>query len=345
MKSKKDSKTYLESGVDLVKAKILKESIKDIAESSFNQNVISGPGAFGGVFNHDDSGDDYLVSSTDGVGTKLRIANLLNSHFTVGESIVNHCINDILPAGARPLFFLDYIGANGFDADKVQEIVKGISYACKQANCVLLGGETASMPDTYNNEDYDLVGFIVGKVKKVNYLSPSKTKAGDLILGLPSNGLHTNGYSLVRNIFDTENNPDNLNELVPSTYQKLGEILLLPHKSYLSDLSPILKKINGLSHITGGGFFKNIPRSIDENLSAEIELSSWKTPPIYDFIQDQGNVDLDEMYRVFNMGIGMAVIINPDKFDEIKKQLPDSILIGKLVENFNEKNNVKLIGL
>ncbi len=344
MKNKKP-KTYLESGVDLGKAKILKESIKDIAESSFNKNVISGPGAFGGVFNHSDTDEDYLVSSTDGVGTKLRIANILNNHFTVGESIVNHCINDILPSGATPLFFLDYIGANGFDTKKVTEIVQGISYACKQANCVLLGGETASMPDTYNDEDYDLVGFIVGKVKKVDYLSSSKTSAGDLILGLPSNGLHTNGYSLVRNIFDTEKNPEILEEIVPKTDKKLGEILLLPHKSYLDDLSPILKNINGLSHITGGGFYKNIPRSIGENLSAEIQLDAWTTPAIYEFIKQEGNVDLDEMYRVFNMGIGMAVFINPDKYDEIKKQLPNSIVIGKLVENFKEKDSVKLIGL
>jgi len=344
MKNKK-SKTYLESGVDLTKAKILKESIRDIAESSYNKNVISGLGAFGGVFNLADSGEDYLVSSTDGVGTKLRIANILNNHFTVGESIVNHCINDILPSGAKPLFFLDYIGANGFDTKKVTEIVQGISYACKQSKCVLLGGETASMPDTYNDEDYDLVGFIVGKVKKVDYLSPSKTNIGDLILGLPSNGLHTNGYSLVRNIFDTENNPSILEEIVPKTNKKLGEILLLPHKSYLDELSSILNNINGLSHITGGGFYKNIPRSIDENLSAEIQIDSWRTPEIYEFIRKEGNVDLEEMYRVFNMGIGMAVIIDPNKYDEIKKQLPNSILIGKLVENSNEKNNVKLIGL
>ena len=340
-----NGKTYADAGVDLEAAASVKNTIKGIASVTLNSAVVAGPGGFGGVIDPDPDGDTLLVASTDGVGTKLRIADALGRHDTVGASIVNHCINDILPAGARPLFFLDYIGLSRFDADKIAEIVSGLAKACAESNCALLGGETATMPDIYRGNDYDLAGFIVGTVRKDALLKPENTRAGDVILGLASDGLHTNGYSLVRSIFDTDMDPSVLAVNVPSTPNTLGEMLLRPHLSYLDAIGPVLDKIRGLGHITGGSFYKNIPRALADGLGADIDISSWSIPPLFKFIQETGRVEDQEMFRVFNMGVGMAIIVEPGLEQDVLKSVSGSFRIGEVVARPVGEESTRLIGL
>tara|TARA_Y100000590_G_C15718607_1_gene1012769 strand:- start:29 stop:1066 length:1038 start_codon:yes stop_codon:yes gene_type:complete len=338
-------KTYADAGVDLDAAASVKTRIKDIAASTLGASVIAGPGGFGGVIDPDPNGDNLLVASTDGVGTKLRIADALGRHESVGASIVNHCINDILPAGAKPLFFLDYIGLSRFDPDKISEIVSGLAKACSEAGCALLGGETATMPDIYDGDDYDLAGFIVGTVRKDALLLPENTNEGDVILALRSDGLHTNGYSLVRNVFETDKNPSVLTTNVPNTPHTLGELLLRPHLSYLGPLSPVLDKIKGLGHITGGSFYKNIPRSLASGLGADVDISTWEIPPLFKFIQQSGGINDQEMFRVFNMGIGMTIIVEPGLVDDVTSAVPGSFRIGEVVKRIETEERTRLIGL
>lgn len=338
-------KTYAEAGVDLEAAASIKDRIKGIAAATLGNAVVAGPGGFGGVIDPDPAGDTLLVASTDGVGTKLRIADALGRHDTVGVSIVNHCINDILPAGARPLFFLDYIGLSRFDPDKIAEIVSGLAKACAEAGCALLGGETATMPDIYHGNDYDLAGFIVGTVRKDALLKPENTRAGDVVLGLASDGLHTNGYSLVRSVFETDENPSVLAANVPETSHTLGELLLRPHLSYLGIIGPVLDKIRGLGHITGGSFYKNIPRALADGLGADVDVSTWTVPPLFKFIQESGRVDDREMFRVFNMGIGMTIIVEPGLADDVLNGVPGAFRIGEVVMRAPGEERTKLIGL
>jgi phosphoribosylformylglycinamidine cyclo-ligase len=338
-------KTYADAGVDLDAASSVKNTIKGIAAATLGSAVIAGPGGFGGIIDPDPAGDTLLVASTDGVGTKLRIADALGRHDTIGASIVNHCINDILPAGARPLFFLDYIGLSRFDPEKIAEIVSGLAQACREAGCALLGGETATMPDIYHGNDYDLAGFIVGTVRKDVLLKPENTRAGDVILALHSDGLHTNGYSLVRSVFETDQNPSVLATNVPETAHTLGELLLRPHLSYLDALGPVLDKILGLGHITGGSFYKNIPRALADGLGADVDISTWSIPPLFKFIQKSGNVDDQEMFRVFNMGVGMTIIVEPGLADDVLNSVPGAFRVGEVVERAEGEERTKLIGL
>ena len=338
-------KTYADAGVDLAAAAAVKSTIKGIAAATLGSAVVAGPGGFGGVIDPDPAGDTLLVASTDGVGTKLRIADVLGRHDTVGASIVNHCINDILPAGARPLFFLDYIGLSRFDPEKIAEIVSGLAKACREGGCALLGGETATMPDIYQGNDYDLAGFIVGTVRKDALLKPENTRAGDVILALASDGLHTNGYSLVRSVFETDQNPSVLAMNVPQTSHTLGELLLRPHLSYLDALSPVLDKIRGLGHITGGSFYKNIPRALANDLGADVDISTWSIPPLFKFIQDSGRVEDQEMFRVFNMGVGMTIIVEPGLADDVLNSVPSAFRVGEVVERSEGEERTKLIGL
>ncbi len=338
-------KTYADAGVDLDAAASVKSTIKDIATETLSGAVVTGPGGFGGVIDPDPAGDMLLVASSDGVGTKLRIAGALGGHDTIGASIVNHCINDILPAGARPLFFLDYIGLSRFDPDKIAKIVSGLAKACGAAGCALLGGETATMPDIYHNDDYDLAGFIVGTVRKDALLRPENTQEGDVILALASDGLHTNGYSLVRSIFETDQNPSALAINVPETSHTLGEMLLRPHLSYLNALSPVLEKIRGLGHITGGSFYKNIPRALADGLGADIDISTWNVPPLFKFIQEEGRVEDQEMFRVFNMGVGMTIIVEPGQVEDVLNSVPGAFRVGEVVKRAEGEERTKLIGL
>jgi phosphoribosylformylglycinamidine cyclo-ligase len=287
-------------------------------------------GFFGGLFEFKGYREPVLVSSVDGVGTKLKLASALGKHDTVGMDIVNHCVNDILSCGAEPLFFLDYIAAGKLRPEQVGEIAKGLAKACRQAGCALIGGETAEMPGLYTGEDYDLVGFIVGVVEKSRIIQGKQITAGDIIIGLPSSGLHTNGYSLVRKLFGETKSA--LNTPYPELSCTLGEALMEPHRSYYNQLKPLLPLVKGLAHITGGGLIGNVPRVLPEGLAASFNSRSWSVPPIFSLIQQRGNVDREEMYRVFNMGIGMAVICSTDSVNQITNALPEVKVIGEIIK-------------
>jgi phosphoribosylformylglycinamidine cyclo-ligase len=322
--------TYAASGVDIEVAARAKELIARHARSTHRPEVLSGVGFFGGLFEFKGYKEPVLVSSVDGVGTKLKLASALDKHDTVGIDIVNHCVNDILTCGAEPLFFLDYIAAGKLNPEQVGEIAKGLAAACRKAGCALIGGETAEMPGLYSGEDYDLAGFIVGVVEKSGIIQGKKITAGDNIIGLPSSGLHTNGYSLVRKIFGETKSA--LNTHYPELGRTLGEALLEPHRSYYRQLKPLLPMIKGLAHITGGGLIGNVPRVLPDGLTARFNSRSWTVPPIFKLIQERGNVDHDEMYRVFNMGIGMVVVCSNDSVDRITKALPEAMVIGEVVK-------------
>ncbi len=308
----------------------VKELIKRHAQSTLRPEVLVGPGPFGGIFELKGFSQPVLVSSVDGVGTKLKIAGALGRHDTIGIDIVNHCVNDILTCGAEPLFFLDYIAMGRLIPERVEAIVQGLSRACREVGCALIGGETAEMPGLYVGEDYDLAGFIIGAVEKDRVITGKTIAAGDAIIGLASSGLHTNGYSLVRKIFGTS--PEPLATFYPELGRALGEELLEPHRCYYRQLKPLLPLIKGMAHITGGGLPGNVPRILPEGLTARFDSKSWVVPPIFQLVQNQGKVDTDEMYRVFNMGIGMVLICSQASVDEITRQLPEAKIIGEVVK-------------
>jgi phosphoribosylformylglycinamidine cyclo-ligase len=264
------------------------------------------------------------------VGTKLKVASALAKHDTVGIDIVNHCVNDILTCGAEPLFFLDYIAMGKLRPEPVEAIALGLARACREVGCALIGGETAEMPGVYAGEDYDLVGFIIGVVEKERLILGKTITLGDIIIGLPSSGLHTNGYSLVRKIFGES--PSALNTYYPELGRTLGEELLEPHRCYLHQLKPLLPVIKGMAHITGGGLIDNVPRVLPQGLVAKFDRRTWIVPPIFQLIQKRGNVDQDEMYHVFNMGIGMVIICSPGNVDHFTKALPEAKVIGGVVK-------------
>ncbi len=291
---------------------------------------MSGVGFFGGLFELKGYKEPVLVSSTDSVGTKLKIANALGKHDTIGIDIVNHCVNDILTCGAEPLFFLDYIGIGKLVPEKVEAIAKGLAQACREVGCALIGGETAEMPDIYTGKDYDLVGFIIGVVEKEKIIMGKTIVVGDIIIGLPSSGLHTNGYSLVRKLFGETKS--GLNTHYPELGRTLGEELLEPHRCYYRQLKPLLPIIKGMAHITGGGLVGNVPRILPQDIAAQFRSRAWTTPPIFQLIQQRGNVDRDEMYRVFNMGIGMVIICSPDNTSHITQALPEAKVIGEVAK-------------
>jgi phosphoribosylformylglycinamidine cyclo-ligase len=291
-------------------------------------------GFFGGLFEFKGYQQPVLVSSVDGVGTKLKLALALGKHDTVGIDIVNHCVNDILTCGAEPLFFLDYIAAGRLNPEQVGEVAKGLASACREVGCALIGGETAEMPGLYSGEDYDLVGFIIGVVEKEKIIMGRKIAAGDAIISLPSSGLHTNGYSLVRKVFGETRAA--LNTTYPELGRTLGEALLEPHRSYYNQLKPLLPLIKGLAHITGGGLIGNVPRVLPDGLTARFDNRSWPVPPIFNLIQKRGNVDRDEMYHVFNMGIGMVIICSSDKVDHFTKMLPEAKVIGEVIKQMGK---------
>jgi phosphoribosylformylglycinamidine cyclo-ligase len=330
--------SYAKAGVDIDAKDKAIERISKLAQSTFGPEVLSGVGFFGGLFEFKGYKNPVLVSSVDGVGTKLRLANALDKHDTVGIDIVNHCVNDIFTCGAEPLFFLDYIGTGKLIPEKAESIVKGLAQACHDVGCALIGGETAEMPDIYTGEDYDLVGFIIGVVEKEKIIMGKTAAEGDTIIGLPSTGLHTNGYSLVRKIFGESKSA--LQTHYPELGRTLGEELLEPHRCYYNRLKPLLPLIKGMAHITGGGLIGNVPRVLPAGLAAAFDSQAWTAPPIFPLIQQRGNVDRDEMYRVFNMGIGMVLICSPDKVDQLTGELPEARVIGGVVEQAGEKRVV-----
>jgi len=314
--------TYKQAGVDIDAGTEAVSRIKKHVKSTFNPSVLTDIGGFGGCFQFDK--DKYknpvLVSSADGVGTKLKLAFITNRHDTIGQCLVNHCTNDILAVGARPLFFLDYFAAGKLDIDVFEDVVSGLSKACKENSCALIGGETAEMPDFYKPGDYDISGTIIGVAEK-NEMMPNRTiNDGDILLGLPSTGLHTNGYSLARKVllehYDADDYIDSLN-------QTIGEALLAIHKSYLPVVDKILnqKWLVGISHITGGGIVENTRRILSESQDINIDWNSWKRPEIFNLIQNLGNVPEDDMRHSMNLGIGLILIIKPEGLSEIQLHL------------------------
>jgi phosphoribosylformylglycinamidine cyclo-ligase len=324
------SEAYTRAGVNIEAAAGTKKLIAKLARTTFGPQVLSEVGFFGGLFEFKGYRQPVLVSSVDGVGTKLKIASALAKHDTIGIDLVNHCINDILTCGAAPLFFLDYIAMGRLLPETVAAIVQGLSRACKEAGCALIGGETAEMPGLYAGEDYDLVGFIIGVVEKEEIIKGEQIESGDSIIGMPSSGLHTNGYSLARKVFGETK--EALSEYYPELKRTLGEALLEPHRSYYRELKPILPLAKGLAHITGGGLIDNVPRILPEGLTARFDGRSWVVPPIFGLIQERGKVSRDEMYRVFNMGIGMVVVCAPDSIPGITRALPEARVIGEVVK-------------
>jgi phosphoribosylformylglycinamidine cyclo-ligase len=305
-------KAYARAGVDVDLGNRLKRNIQQLVKQTHGPQVLGKIGGFGGLFraNFRDLRDPILVSSIDGVGTKLKIAFALKKHDTVGADLVNHCVNDIAVVGARPLFFLDYIGCEKLEPRVFDQLLRGFSRACRSAGCALVGGETAQMPGMYRPGEYDLAGCIVGVVDRAKLIDGSKIKSGDIILGLPSNGLHTNGYSLARKILFEKMRLKPSSRL-PGSTSSIGAELLRVHKNY----QPLLAKapsgmIKGLAHITGGGLIDNLPRILPKNCDAVIDTKSWRVPSIFQILQQNGNVDLAEMYQVFNMGIGMVAIVS-----------------------------------
>ncbi|MFC1930030.1 phosphoribosylformylglycinamidine cyclo-ligase [Chloroflexota bacterium] len=320
--------TYASAGVNIDAAAVAKELIKKQAQTTLSSKVLSGVGFFGGLFEFKEYKHPVLVSSVDGVGTKLKIAAALGKHDTVGIDIVNHCVNDIFACGAEPLFFLDYIAAGKLVPEQVGEIAQGLAKACREVGCALIGGETAEMPGIYSGEDYDLAGFVIGVVEKDRIIDGKAIAAGDAVIGLPSSGLHTNGYSLVRKLFPVEEFKKNFPELG----RMLGEELLESHRCYYNQLKPLLPRIKGMAHITGGGLIDNVPRVLPQGLAAQFHSKTWAVPPIFRLIQQRGNVDRDEMYHVFNMGIGMVAICSPDKVNQLTKSLPEAKVIGEVMK-------------
>ncbi len=322
------SENYKLSGVNVQAGYDAVNLMKKHVERTKIPGVFSDLGGFGGMFELDENlKHPVLVSGTDGVGTKLKIAFAVNKHNTIGIDCVAMCVNDVLCSGARPLFFLDYIAVGKNFPEKVAEIVSGVAEGCVQSQCALIGGETAEMPGFYPEDEYDIAGFSVGVVEREKILNPSNVKAGDVIIALPSSGVHSNGFSLVRKIFEDRN----FNEYVNELGKTLGEELLTPTKIYVREVLPLISKIKSIAHITGGGFYENIPRSFGKNLTAEIELAKIKTPEIFKLLMKAGNIELDEMFHVFNMGVGMTLITSPNNADEILNSIENSYLIGEMI--------------
>lgn len=327
--------SYKSSGVNISEADKFVKAISPLVKSTFTKGVIQGIGNFGSFYQIDFKKykSPVLVSSVDGVGTKLKIAALLNKYDTIGEDLVNHCVNDIAVCGAVPQFFLDYYAMGKLKSKTAQEVVKGLIRGCKANGCSLIGGETAEMPGVYHDNDFDLAGSITGIVEKSKIVNKNNVKKGDILIGLPSNGLHTNGYSLVRKIFDTK---QKLNQKYSGLKNTIGLELLNTHKSYLNIIQSSLQKfkINSISHITGGGIEGNTKRVVPKELKIKIDYDSWERPAIFDIIQVKGNVDEKDMRRTFNLGIGLIFIIankDADKFIKfLQSKKERSYVIGNI---------------
>ena len=323
--------------MDIDAADRAKELIKRHAQATFRPGVLSEVGLFGALFQVSGYREPVLVSSVDGVGTKLKIAFALNRHHTVGVDLVNHCVNDILTLGAEPLFFLDYIAMGKLVPEQAESIVSGLATACRAVGCALIGGETAEMPGLYTPGDYDLAGFIVGAVERDRIIDGKAIRAGDAIVGLPSSGLHTNGYSLVRKVFEIGPEGTHWNRFYPELGRTLGEELLEPHRCYLATLRPVLHLVKGMAHITGGGLIGNPPRTLPRGLAARFRPGAWTVLPIFTLIQKVGKVSPGEMYRVFNMGVGMALYCAPEHLGQLQAAIPEARLIGEVVPQRGEE--------
>ena len=335
------SLTYADAGVSLDASEHAMAGIKDLVRSTFRPEVLSDIGSFGGLFALGRYEQPVLVSSTDSVGTKLKVAFMADRHDTVGYDIVAHCGNDIVVQGAEPLFFLDYVGTSRLRPAILQQIVRGLADGCRHIGAALIGGETAELPDFYQDGEYDLVGTIVGVVEKDEIITGQQISAGDSLVGLPSLGLHTNGYSLARRIL-FEHCSHDIDHFVPELDITVGQELLKNHQSYVQTVLDLKSRcqIRGIAHITGGGLPDNVVRILPDNRCAVIRTDSWQIPSIFTYLQQRGKVDLDEMYRVFNMGIGLVLVVRPADVDLVLSSVDEAILIGEVESGQQE---VKLV--
>ena len=337
--------TYAAAGVDIDAAEALVSRYARMAKAARRPEVLADVGPFAGLFRLGQYRDPVLVASTDSVGTKVKLAALVERFEGTGHDIVNHCVNDTLTSGAHPLFFLDYIGNSGLTDDAKAAVVKGCVDACAAVGAALLGGETADMPGTYRAGDFDLVGFVIGVVERDAVIDGSAIREGDVLIGLPSDGLHTNGYSLVRRIFQIGLDEDapveraRLERHYPELGETLADALLRPHRCYYNDLKPLLPPsssfplppIRGIAHVTGGGIPGNVPRVLPEGLAARIDRHAWDVPPIFRLIQAQGGIADEEMYRAFNMGLGLVIFVAPENADAVRSQLAGSFICGEII--------------
>lgn len=323
--------TYRDAGVDLAAADRAKARIAALAAATHGPEVLGGVGGFGGLFELSGYRRPVLVSGTDNVGTKLKIALAMRRFEALGRDVVNACVNDVIVCGAKPLFFLDYIATGRMDPDLAEEIVRGVAAACVENGCALVGGETSELPGLFAPGEFDLSGFAVGVVEKDAIVDGAAIRPGDALLGLPSSGLHTNGFSLVRRIFGIDRDPRVLHERVPALDATLGDALLVPHRAYYPLLAPVLPHVKGMAHITGGGFQGNVPRCLPPGAAARIRLDAWDVPPIFRLIQQRGRVEDAEMYRVFNMGVGMVLVVAPDAVAAVRAAIPEAHTIGEVV--------------
>ncbi len=331
--------TYKTAGVNIDAGNEAVRRIRGLARSTFTEGVLSDIGSFGGLFRLDTSRyrEPVLVSSADGVGTKLKVAFMAGRHDSVGQDLVNHCVNDILVQGAEPLFFLDYLSTGRLEPSVAESVVGGMAAACRENGCALLGGETAEMPGFYADGEYDLAGFIVGSVDRSRLITGRTIAVGDVLVGVPSSGLHTNGYSLARRIvFDHLGLA--VDAHVPELGRTVGDALLEPHRSYLSCVRPQLEntRIKGMAHITGGGITENLPRVLPHGTSAIVRTDAWEVPPLFRWLQESGKVPAEDMFRTFNMGIGLIIVTSPDNAEPLIGELAarggrDAKVIGEIV--------------
>ncbi len=336
------SESYKAAGVDVTAGYKSTELMKKAVQATYTNSVISDIGGFGGLYAPQikDMEEPILVSGTDGVGTKLKLAFLMDKHGTIGEDCVAMCANDVICTGASPMFFLDYMALGKNVPEKVATIVAGVAEGCKKANCSLIGGETAEMPGFYPIDEYDLAGFCVGVVDKKKIIDNKTIEVGDKVIGLASSGVHSNGFSLVRKVFDI--NKENLNEYIEELGTTLGEALLKPTKIYVKPILKLIEevKVKGISHITGGGFYENMPRMLRKGVALKIDKNSYKVPEIFNLIAKKGNIPERDMYNTFNMGIGMCVIVSANEAEKAIKILneagEEAHLIGEVIEGNKE---------
>jgi phosphoribosylformylglycinamidine cyclo-ligase len=340
------ARTYREAGVDVTEGQRAIERIARAASATLTPAVLAGVGGFAGLFRFDPEAypDPVLVSSTDGVGTKLKVALGLGRHDTIGVDLVNACLNDIIVTGADPLFFLDYLAVGALRADVVEEIVGGVAAGCAAAGIPLVGGETAELPEMHRDGDYELAGFVVGVASRPDLIDGSRVRVGDVLLGLPSSGLHTNGYTLARQVLP----PDTWKDPMPDNGQTIGDALLEPHRSYLDDVRLLRRALRGrgsdigaMAHITGGGWEGNVPRTLPAGLGAEVETGSWRVPAIFSLIQQRGDIADEEMMATFNVGIGLTVVVPDGDADAVLEAVGDACRIGRVVDTVEDEPRVR----
>lgn len=342
MSSEKKGLTYRDAGVDIDAADRAVKQIKDLVNKTFDERVLCDIGTFGAMYSLDLKGveEPVLVSSVDGVGTKIKLAFMTGRHDTIGVDLVSHCVNDILVQGAKPLFFLDYLAFGKLDPAVVVDVIRGLTNGCRYAGCALIGGETAEMPGIYKEDEYDISGTIVGIVDRKKIVDGSTTQPGDVVIGLPSSGLHTNGYSLARKIcFEVAGLT--CDDPMPGVGRSVGDALLEPHRSYATIIRVLMKvvTVRGMAHITGGGITDNLPRALPKNMGAIIDLDTWEAPPVFGFLRSAGDVSEREMLRTFNCGMGYLVVVPEDETERTLKTLSqagmDGTRIGHVIEGPN----------